>query len=56
LVLPVVLSPKAHAQDDTVPVVVFVNATLSGAVPVAGEALKLTLGAAYGIDTGSSAE
>ena len=40
----VVLSPKSHAQLVTDPVVVFVNATLNGAVPLVGLALKFTTG------------
>ena len=43
LVLP---SPKVHAQLVTLPVVVLVNATLSGATPLVGVMLKLATGAA----------
>ena len=39
-------SPKSHAHVVTVPVVVLVNVTLSGATPLAGAAVKLATGAA----------
>jgi hypothetical protein len=52
----VVVSPKSHAQDVTVPLVVFENETLRGAVPVLVLGAKLATGGVYGIDTGSSVE
>ena len=42
----VVPSPKSHAHVVTEPVVVFENATLNGALPLVGLALKFTTGAA----------
>ena len=46
LTMLVVPSPKLQAQLVTCPVVVLVNATLSGAIPLLGLAPKLTTGAA----------
>ena len=42
----VVLSPKSHNQDVTLPLVVFVNVTFTGAVPLVGVIVKLVTGAA----------
>ena len=39
-------SPKSHAQVVTLPVVVLVNVTLSGAIPLVGVMLNLATGAA----------
>ena len=39
-------SPKVHAQLVTLPVVVLVNATLSGATPLVGLMVKFATGAA----------
>ena len=39
-------SPKSHAQLVTLPVVISVNVTLSGATPLVGVMLKLAIGAA----------
>ena len=39
-------SPKSHAHVVTVPVVLLVKVTLSGATPLAGVTVKLATGAA----------
>ena len=39
-------SPKSHAHVVTVPVVVLVKVTLSGATPLVGATVKLATGAA----------
>jgi len=43
----VVPSPKSHAQVVTDPAVVFEKATLNGAAPLVGLALKFTVGGEY---------